>query len=93
VEKNLKLASIQKQEHAQECVPHNYEKEICLSKVKSVHEDGYEDVFNMEVDKYHNFAVNNGYIVHNCMDTLRYITMEELPPKRKTNGVQMFKNF
>lgn len=32
----------------------------------------------MEVDKYHNFAVNGGLIVHNCMDCLRYIC-QDLP--------------
>lgn len=26
----------------------------------------------MEVDRQHNFAVNNGVIVHNCIDALRY---------------------
>ncbi|HHV32241.1 MAG TPA: hypothetical protein GXX74_07525 [Clostridiales bacterium] len=26
----------------------------------------------MEVDGYHNFAVNGGLIVHNCMDEIRY---------------------
>lgn len=30
-----------------------------------------EDVYNMEVDEHHNFAVNGGSIVHNC-DALRY---------------------
>ena len=35
-----------------------------------------EDVYNMEVEKYHNFAVNDGLIVHNCMDCLRYICQE-----------------
>ncbi|MFR4401855.1 MAG: hypothetical protein ACLT3C_05590 [Peptococcus niger] len=33
---------------------------------------GYEDVYNLEVPRYHNFAVNGGYIVHNCMDATRY---------------------
>jgi hypothetical protein len=32
----------------------------------------------MEVKKHHNFAVNDGLIVHNCMDCLRYIC-QELP--------------
>ena len=35
-----------------------------------------EDVYNMEVKKHHNFAVNGGLIVHNCMDCLRYICQE-----------------
>ena len=37
-----------------------------------------EDVYNMEVENYHNFAVNGGLIVHNCMDCLRYIC-QDLP--------------
>ena len=31
-----------------------------------------EDVYNMEVMGTHNFAVNGGVIVHNCMDDIRY---------------------
>ena len=31
-----------------------------------------EDVYNMEVMGTHNFAVNGGVIVHNCMDDTRY---------------------
>ena len=31
-----------------------------------------EDVYNMEVMGTHNFSVNGGLIVHNCMDALRY---------------------
>jgi hypothetical protein len=27
----------------------------------------------MEVENNHNFAVNGGYIVHNCMDAIRYL--------------------
>lgn len=30
------------------------------------------DVYNMEVDGTHCFAVNGGIIVHNCMDAVRY---------------------
>ena len=37
-----------------------------------------EDVYNMEVENYHNFAVNGGLVVHNCMDCLRYIC-QDLP--------------
>lgn len=32
-----------------------------------------EDVYNMEVMGTHNFAVNGGVIVHNCMDETRYL--------------------
>ena len=31
-----------------------------------------EDVYNMEVIGTHNFSVNGGVIVHNCMDEIRY---------------------
>lgn len=34
-----------------------------------------EDVYNMEVMGTHNFAVNGGVIVHNCMDDTRYFVM------------------
>lgn len=40
--------------------------------IKTVKIDGYEDVYNMEVDDNHNFAINGGLIVHNCMDSMRY---------------------
>lgn len=42
------------------------------AKVKSVEQDGEEPVYNMEVDGNHNFSVNGGLIVHNCMDETRY---------------------
>lgn len=47
--------------------------------------DGYEDVYNMEVEDNHNFAVNGGLIVHNCMDSIRYFvkTMYIAKPKIK----------
>jgi hypothetical protein len=41
-------------------------------KVVAVEADGCEDVYNMEVDGTHCFAVNGGLIVHNCMDEIRY---------------------
>lgn len=40
--------------------------------VKSIRKSGKADVYNMEVDGNHNFAVNGGLIVHNCMDATRY---------------------
>lgn len=39
--------------------------------------DGCEDVYNMEVADNHNFAVNGGLIVHNCMDAFRYFVNTE----------------
>jgi hypothetical protein len=46
-------------------------------RVKSVRLVGREDVYNMEVEKHHNFAVNDGLIVHNCIDALRYCLEHE----------------
>ena len=40
--------------------------------IESVESIGREDVYNMEVAKYHNFSINGGIIVHNCMDDIRY---------------------
>ena len=41
-------------------------------KIAEIKLDGTEDVYNMEVPGTHNFAINGGLIVHNCMDALRY---------------------
>lgn len=35
-------------------------------KVESVRPIGQADVFNMEVEEYHNFSIEGGLIVHNC---------------------------
>ena len=32
----------------------------------------------MEVEQYHNFAVNGGLIVHNCIDSARYALNTEI---------------
>jgi intein/homing endonuclease len=39
--------------------------------ITSIERIGKHDVYNMEVERYHNFAVNGGIIVHNC-DVIRY---------------------
>lgn len=41
--------------------------------VKSVTFDGFEDVYDLTVPFLHNFSINGGLIVHNCMDALRYL--------------------
>ena len=40
--------------------------------IKSITLDGVADVYNMEVEDNHNFAINGGLIVHNCCDSGRY---------------------
>ena len=44
-------------------------------KVKRICPAGIADVYNMEVAQHHNFCIANGLVVHNCTDSLRYLTM------------------
>lgn len=41
-------------------------------KIKNIKEAGRSDVYNMEVKNHHNFSICGGFIVHNCMDAVRY---------------------
>lgn len=54
--------------------------------IKSIELDGYEPVYNMEVDVNHNFSVNGGLIVHNCMDDIRYFANTILRKKVKNES-------
>jgi hypothetical protein len=38
-----------------------------FTKVASIEEAGFEDVYDFEVEKYHNFALSAGVFVHNCV--------------------------
>jgi len=40
--------------------------------VKSIEEDGIEDVYCLNVPEHGNFIVNEGIVVKNCLDALRY---------------------
>lgn len=53
-------------------------------KIVKIEEDIHADVYNMEVDDNHNFAINGGLIVHNCMDDTRYFvkTMKIATPRQ-----------
>ena len=51
--------------------------------IKSITPIGKQPVYNMEVSKFHNFAVNGGIIVHNCMDDIRYFVMTFLRYKAR----------
>jgi intein/homing endonuclease len=51
--------------------------------IKSIKYVGDEPVYNMEVEKYHNFIANYNFIVHNCIDSLRY-ALADLIVKRNT---------
>lgn len=45
---------------------------VSFAKIKKIRRLPAEPVYNMEVEQHHNFAVNGGLIVHNCIDSLRY---------------------
>lgn len=64
--KNLQQTNTPKQEP----VPDHAEAS-CVG-IKSIRKIGKEPVYNMEVEDNHNFAINGGLIVHNCMDSMRY---------------------
>ena len=53
-----------------------------FARVKSVRRTTPEPVYNMEVERYHNFAVNGGLIVHNCIDSARYALEAEISRRR-----------
>ena len=80
MENNLKLTSTNQLTPV--VVPVLTNKEVKYSKVKSVKYAGKSDVYNMEVQTYHNFSVNNGLIVHNCIDALRYSMQDEMTSKQ-----------
>jgi hypothetical protein len=48
-------------------------------KVKKIEYIGYENVYNMEVESHHNFAINGGLIVHNCDAIRGFCTMRHMP--------------
>jgi hypothetical protein len=56
-----------------------------MPKVKSIKCIDSEDVYNMEVARHHNFAVNGGLIVHNC-DALRGFCIMRQSPTLPSNG-------
>ena len=61
-------------------------------KITSITPAGVADVYNMEVEETHDFAVNSGVIVHNCYDECRYVLMERPIAPRK-NIVEIVPQF
>lgn len=49
-----------------------------------------EPVYNMEVDDNHNFAINGGIIVHNCMDAMRYFVKTKNLVKEKRSYIPSY---
>lgn len=56
-------------------IPENAE--IQFVGIKGIKQLENQPVYNMEVEDNHNFAVNGGIIVHNCMDAVRYFVQTE----------------
>lgn len=46
--------------------------EVSFIPIRSIKSVGRQPVYNMEVDDLHNYSVNGGIVVHNCVDALRY---------------------
>lgn len=81
-ENSLEQINIQKQKLAQNHAQQNLE----TVRVKSVKPVGKADVYNMEVDNHHNFMVDGGFFMHNCIDATRYAFSEDMKPvPNKTN--------
>lgn len=78
-EKNLFVTNIQKQKRVQEVAG------ISCVGIKTIRKIENAPVYNMEVEDNHNFAIENGLIVHNCMDATRYFvkSMRIAVPKRQ----------
>ncbi|PTJ09095.1 hypothetical protein [Staphylococcus simulans] len=68
--KNLKSISIERQKHVPEVVQTG--KEPKREKIKSIRFHSIQNVYNMEVEDHHNYSVDGGLIIHNCIDATRY---------------------
>lgn len=77
-EMSLQQTNIQKREHVPEVA------EISSVGIKAIRKVGRADVYNMEVEGNHNFAIESGLIVHNCMDSMRYFVRTKHIVKEKT---------
>ena len=65
----LLKTNILKERRVQENAEQNY---LSIVEIKYI---GKEDVYNMEVMSHHNYSVCGGFIIHNCMDAIRYVVM------------------
>ena len=57
--------------------------EVVTIKVKSIVYAGKAPVYNMEVEKTHNFVVGGGFVAHNCYDEARYLFQMNPIPRRE----------
>lgn len=61
-------------------------------KIKSIKYIGKQDVYNMEVENHHNYSVDGGLIIHNCLDALRYSLEKYIKPKNNVSTQQVISN-
>lgn len=52
--------------------------EECTEKIKRIWVTAPEQTYNFEVERYHNYQVHDGVVVHNCIDTLNQLSEMEL---------------
>ena len=66
-----------------------YRKELqkdIVMKIKKITKIGNADVYNMEVEKYHNYILDNGMVIKNC-DAIRYfVAGRPYPSVRSEEG-------
>lgn len=79
--KNLDATNTKNNDIVPKSVPVRY------VRIKAIRPVGIEPVYNMEVDEYHNFAINGGVIVHNCMDSMRYYVQTILRREIRSSGI------
>ena len=82
--KSLRQTNIQKRELVAEVAV------ISSVGIKAIRKVGRADVYNMEVEGNHNFAIEGGLIVHNCMDSMRYFVKTKHIVKEKTMYKSIF---
>jgi hypothetical protein len=46
----------------------------------------------MEVENHHNYSVDGGLIIHNCLDALRYSLEKYIKPKNNVSTQQVISN-
>lgn len=80
--KNTSATSIPKAEHARKSAAGNCGTYV---KIKRIRKCGRAPVYNMEVRNHHNYAVNGGFILHNC-DALRYFVNTIIRSRRLANA-------
>lgn len=67
--RNLSRINSQKRRHVHENAEQSY---LSIIEIKNI---GKKDTYNMEVKSHHNYSVCGGFIIHNCMDAWRYLTV------------------